>query len=62
MALALIPSSSIKAEMLSIPVSKRRLLTSGDNLGTVLPRTKRITARISMEIPRAVSQVRRKMK
>jgi len=48
--------------ILLIPVSRRRLLTSGDNLGTVLPRTKRIAARISMEIPRAVSQVIRKIK
>lgn len=62
MALALIPSSSTIVAMLSMPVSRRRALTSGGNLGIVLPRARRINERISMEMPRAVSQVRRRIK
>jgi len=48
--------------ILSIPVSRRRLQTSGGSLGTAFPRAMRINERISMQMPRAVSQIRWKIK
>ena len=42
---------------MSMPVSRRRALTSGGSLGIVLPRVRRMNDRISMQMPRAVSQV-----
>jgi len=50
------------AAILSMPVSRRRVQTSGGSLGIVLPRARRIKDRISRQIPRAVSQVRVKIK
>ena len=40
------PSSSIREEILSIPVSRRRLQTSGGSLGMAFPRAIRINDRI----------------
>jgi len=48
--------------ILSMPVSRRRAQTSGGNLGMVRPRASKIKDRISMQIPRAVSQVRARIK
>lgn len=62
MALVLIPSSSTIVAMLSIPVSKRRLQSSGGSLGIVLPRARKTKDRMSMHIPRAVSQVSARIK
>jgi hypothetical protein len=50
------------AAILSIPVSRRRLQTSGGSLGIALPRARKINDRISMLIPRAVSQFRLRIK
>ena len=61
-ALVLIPSSSTMVAILSMPVSRRRAQTSGGNLGMVRPRASKIKDRISMQIPRAVSQVRARIK
>ncbi|MFC2026867.1 hypothetical protein ACFLUX_02725 [Chloroflexota bacterium] len=60
MAFDLTPSSSKNVARLSIPVSRRRILTSGDNLGIVLPRARRIKDRISTAIPMAISQLKEK--
>ena len=48
--------------ILSLPVSRKRLQTSGGSLGIVPPRASRIKDRISRHNPRAVSQVRARMK
>ena len=62
MALDLIPSSSSKVAILLMPVSSRRLQTSGGNLGTDLPSAIRMKDIITMQMPRAVNQTRSKMK
>ena len=45
-----------------VPVSNRRLQASGGSLGTVFPRARRISDKIIMHKPRAVSQVRWRIK
>ena len=60
--MVLIPSSSIKVAILSMPVSRRRSQTSGGSLGIAFPRAIRMDDRISIQMPRAVSQTRWKIK